>query len=280
MAHRTAARTLIALTVLVAAGSTMPMLASGQSVSDVVERMKDAARRQAEGIDDYTVVHRVMGFESEIYMEKEVHGDVPVFVPRQSAAQGMGSMPTDFGYGDLAAFADALVEHGRYAGTQDVRGRSAHVIAIDDLSQMAEFGPQSPGDMEFTPRSGAIYVDSDLWMPVRMEFEGEATDERGTHDITAVIDQLDYRSVDGLMIAHRTTMKIEGLGAMIDPETQAQIDEMRKQLESVPESQRAMIEAMLGPQIEQIERMTEGDGAMTVEVEVSEVRVNTGPPGR
>ena len=82
------------------------------------------------------------------------------------------------------------------------------------------------------------------------------------------------------MIAHHTVIQIEGLGAMIDPEMQAQFEAMEKQLADIPPEQRQMVERMMGPQIEQMRQMMSGgDDGMTMEVTVTDVRVNSGPPG-
>jgi hypothetical protein len=94
------------------------------------------------------------------------------------------------------------------------------------------------------------------------------------------VDLRDYREVESLLVPYLSVVSIEGIEAMIDPEMQAQYEEMRRQLESLPESQRAMFEQMMGAQMEQIERMMAGDdGPMTMEITVTEVRVNAGPPG-
>ena len=87
----------------------------------------------------------------------------------------------------------------------------------------------------------------------------------------------DYREVDGLLLPYRTVIRLDGIEAMIDPEMQAQMEEMRKQLESMPEAQREMMERMMAGQMENLENMMNGEG-MTIEVTVTEVRVNAGPP--
>ena len=44
-------------------------------------------------------------------------------------------------------------------------------------------------------------------------------------------------------------------------------------------SQRKMMESMMKGQMENFEQMMSGDGPMSVEVRVKEVRINSGPPG-
>ena len=55
---------------------------------------------------------------------------------------------------------------------------------------------------------------------------------------------------------------------------------MQRELEALPPEQRAMVESMMAGQLEQFRAMMEGEDApVTVQILVSEVRVNQGPPG-
>ncbi len=62
-------------------------------------------------------------------------------------------------------------------------------------------------------------------------------------------------------------------------ELQAQLTEIRAQMASMPESQRAMMEGMVSAQIEQLEGMLGGEGAMEMTMTVKEIKVNAGRPG-
>jgi len=64
-----------------------------------------------------------------------------------------------------------------------------------------------------------------------------------------------------------------------EAEVRAQLDQMRAQLENIPQAQRAMVEGMLGAQIERLEKMLEGDGSMEMTITVKDIKVNQGPPG-
>jgi len=224
-----------------------------------------------------------MGFESTTYFEKEQVDGHSVFRLRSGTAGGnslnfsLGG--DDTGLGDVYEFGPELVEHARYAGREQVGGAAAHVLAIDDLSQVSLAQQSTPDDVEFTPKTGRIYVDADMLIPRRMEFTGDAETDTGPHQVTVTIDLQDIRNVEGLLIPYRTAMQITGLQAMIDPETQAQLREMEQQLASLPPEQREMMERMLGQQLEQLRQMAAGGGdAMSIDVTVSDVRVNSGPP--
>ena len=113
-----------------------------------------------------------------------------------------------------------------------------------------------------------------------MVFTGDAVTDTGPHEVTVTVDMQDIRDVSGLLVPHRTAVEISGLQAMVDPETQAQLREMEAQLAALPAEQRQMMERMLGQQLEQLRQMASGGGdMMSIEVTVTEVRVNTGSPG-
>ena len=253
--------------------------ASAQSVADIVDQMYEAFERHSRGVDNYTLVQSMMGFETVTYFEKEIVDGRPIFRMSGSSTEGfsMSLGDDDVGYGGVFQFGPDLVEHGRYGGREQIDGNAVHVLAIDDLSTLDIGGPSGPEDMDFVAKNGRIYVDVETMIVRRMEFDGEATSDRGVHEMTSRVDMEDFREVDGLLIPHRTVMHIEGLGGMMDPEMQAQMEEMRKQLESMPEAQRAMMERMMAGQMENLEKMMNGEG-MTIEVTVTEVRVNAGPP--
>ena len=152
-----------------------------------------------------------------------------------------------------------------------------HVLRIDDLADI-DFGHGAVDeDSDFVPERGTIYVDTDLLIPRRMEFEGSMTTEQGTTDVTSVVDLHDYREIEGMLVPFRTVVEMQGLTEAIDPEMRQQYEEMKRQLAEMPESQRAMAERMMKGQLEQIEKMMQGD-AMVIEMTVTDVRVNAGPP--
>jgi hypothetical protein len=90
----------------------------------------------------------------------------------------------------------------------------------------------------------------------------------------------DYREVDGYVHPFVTRTITQGLMESQDmdqEELQAQLDELRAQLESMPEAQRRMMEGMLNAQIEQLESML-GEEGMEMVITVKELTVNSGLP--
>jgi hypothetical protein len=220
-----------------------------------------------------------MGFRSELYFEKETVDGRPFFQLKRSSTAGASmDMEQDVGYSDVYAVGPDLARYSRYGGTEQVDGDRVHVLVIDDLTAL-DLVPATPEDTEFRAKSGRILVDAETWVPRRMEFVGDLDTGDGPVEVTSVIDLRDYRSDQGLLLPYLTVVRMEGLGAAMDPAMLAEFEEMRRQLEELPPEQRAMVEQMFAGQMEQIEALlSDEDGAMTVEMRVLEVRVNQGPP--
>lgn len=252
-----------------------------QSVADIVERMYDVYEAQAEGIDNYTLYQNTMGVATVSYFEKQMVDGRPIFMVKKAGAPGfaLGFGGGENGQGDLFDVGPNLIEYGRYEGREDVDGISTHVIAVDDVSKLDLAGMPGPEDMEFTPKSARFYIDTDRMVPVRMAFVGDAETDSGEQEVTMTVNLREYREVESLLIPYHMYLEVQGLGAMMDDETRAQFEEMQQQLENMPPDQRQMMESMMGPQIEQLRQMmASGGDTITMEIEVTDVRVNEGPP--
>lgn len=256
--------------------SSAPVAA--QSAAEIIDRMLEAHVERAAGVDDYTLVQTVMGVQTESYFEKvEVEGR-PVFRLQSTSAGGTDvGNPSSGTVDEIYAIGEELARTAEYEGRERLDGVDVHVLSIADLAD-TEFGRNMSPDSDFQAKSGRFYVDADSYVPRRMEFDGEMTNDQGTHPINSVVDLTDYREVEGMLLPWRTVISIEGFGAAIDDETRAQFEEMQRQLDALPEAQRAMMENMMAGQMEQIEAMMSGDDApMEIAVDVVEVRVNSGP---
>lgn len=267
-----------ALAASVLASAATPVVA--QSAGEIIDRMLDAYEARTEGIADYTLVQRFMGFETVSYFVKEMEDGRPVFRLQESTAGDMEMEEAGPGTLDeIYAIGEEFKRNAEYVGRETVAGVDVHVLDITDL-ESTSFGRSMAQDSQFRPVSGRIYLDAETYVPRRMVFDGELTNPEGTHQVTSTMDLEDYRDHQGMLIAHRTVMTIEGLGAAIDEEARAQFEQMEEELANMPPEQRQMVEAMMSEQLEQFRAMMEGDDQpMVVEVEVQEVRVNAGPPG-
>lgn len=265
---------------LVAALGLVPAPASAQDAAEILDRMLDEYEARAEGIDDYTMVQSFMGFRTTSYFVKEMQEGRPVFRLQSASADGMEM--DDSGPGtldDIYAMGEDFKENARYLGRETVDGFETHVVAVDELED-TELGQQIGTESEFRPVSGRLYIDPELYVPRRMIFDGELINDDGVHDVNMTMDLQDYREHQGLLVAHNTVMTVQGLGAAIDDEARAQFEQMEKELAEMPPEQRRMVESMMSEQLEQFRAMMAGeDEPMVIEVQVSEVRVNSGPPG-
>ena len=271
---RSAMRCLLASTMLLVAAPV-----GAQSATDIVGRMLSEYERRAEGVENYTLIQDAMGFETVSYFEKEILDGRPVFkLQRTSAAGVVVNEPTQGGFDEIYTMGEELGRRATYGGVRRVDDYDTHVLEVTDFAGLG-FGQSVTPDSDFTPRSGTLFLDVDTYAPRRLEFEGEMTNQEGVHTVTSTVRMGDYREVSGMLVAYQTVVEIEGLGAAIDPETRAQFEQMQRELEALPESQRAMVEQMMAGQLEQFRAMMEGDDApMTVQMLVREVRVNQGPP--
>ncbi len=253
----------------------------GQSAAEIIDRMLDEYESRTEGIDNYTLVQDFMGFSATSYFVKEMVDGRPVFKLQNTSAAGMNM--DDSGPGtldEIYALGDDFKNNAIYLGRETVDGRETHVLEISDLEE-TELGQQMGQDSEFRPIKGRLFLDAEEYMPRRMIFEGELHNDEGVHAVTSTMDLLDYREHDGMLVAHETLMTVEGLGAAIDDDARAQFEQMERELENMPPEQRRMVESMMADQLEQFRAMMAGDDEpMVIRVQVSEVRVNTGPPGR
>ncbi len=263
-----------------ALAAVTPAVLVAQSSAEIVESMLAAYEESVASVENYLVVQEVMGVESEMYFEKEIVDGRPVFQLRSSAAGGFtNQMDEDFGYGDVYAVGPALADHSRYGGTEMVDGARTHVLVLDDLRALDLVPEAGPEGSEFQPRTGRILVDAERWFPRRMEFTGDLDTGTGPVEVTTIIDLRDYRETQGLLMPFLTVVRMDGLRDALDPAMLEELEQMRRQLEALPEDQRAMMEQMFGSQLEQMESMLGSeDGAMTVEMRVLEVTVNGGPP--
>jgi hypothetical protein len=250
-----------------------------QSAAEVFDRMLAEHERRTQGIDDYTLVQQTMGFETVMYFERETVNGRSLLRLKRTTSMGVtvDADEEDAGFNEIYEVAHELAEHATYAGRDEVDGQAVHVLKIDDMAEI-DFGHGAvDDDSDFVPERGTLYIDVARSVPLRMEFEGTVATEKGTADVTSVVTLHDYRDVEGMLVPYRTVVEMRGFSDALDPEMRQQYEEMKRQLAEMPEAQRAMAERMMKGQLEQIEQMMQGD-AMVIEMTVTDVRVNAGPP--
>jgi hypothetical protein len=115
--------------------------------------------------------------------------------------------------------------------------------------------------------------------------KGKASGDGGKpRDIFIEKTDSDYRQVPGtkMLLSYAQTMRMGGVLTPAEEkqmaEARVQMAEFEKQMAAMPASQRAMMESMMGSQMEQMRKMLE-TGAFETEMRVVDVRVNEGIEG-
>jgi hypothetical protein len=272
----------LALTLL----ATVPPRAYGQTAAQLMSRAMDAQATRLAQVNDITITQEVMGMSVGMYMEKRVTDGTPVLIP---VSMVMGGTVTAVPQDEMAAdwsnpFQKAWVERARLEGTDQMDGRRVHVLVMDDFTGLEL--PSMPGDageMDFRPQSLRFSMD-DEFLIRKVEIDAQMMQADGSATpVTMTMFMEDYREVSGYLHPFKTQMISKGFLGAVDldqEELRAQLEEMRKQLASMPEAQRAMMESMMGPQIERLESMlSSGEGDMEMVITVTDLKVNAGPPG-
>lgn len=261
--------------------------AAAQSAEEVLREATDRYAAQMEGVRDYTVTQSLMGREVTTYAERTDGAGPPAFSSYLVTRGGIVStndMDSDPTPPDPYQMLDRIADEARYAGREDVGGVRTHVIAVDDFGEIArEFGavPEDEGG-EFDVETATFYIGADDHRIHRMTMEGTLTSDDGRTAPVAFDTRLaDYRTVDGLTLPHRMTMRMEGMDTQLSDaeraEAQQQLEQLRTQMAQMSPEQRRMMESMMGDQLEHLEQML-GGGGFEMEVEVTDVKVNTGRP--
>jgi hypothetical protein len=254
--------------------------------------MYDAHVRRLRGVENYTIVQEVMGFETTQYFEKEMVDGSPVFRLRKTMTGGMAmdaEGDEDQGWEEFYTDAPRMAEHFDYAGRDEVAGHRVHVLVVNDPDAI-DFDARSMSpeeEQDFRAEKVTVYVDTDQLVMRRMVVDGQMSHEGEYHDVTSTIDLDDYRDVAGMLHPFRMTMRMTGMQEAMGmteadmAEMRQQMEEAKRQMEQMPEAQRKMMEKMLEQQMQNMEQMMGGGegGDMTVEMLVTDLRVNSGPPG-
>lgn len=267
-----------ALLAALALASVSASPVSAQSAEELLRTAMDRHQERMEGIQDYTVVQEVMGFQSTTYFERDERDGEVVFVPREEMGGGVADRLPDSPYGSFVE----LASRASYDGTEEVDGRRTHVVTATDLEGTSFHQELADEDGELRVERITLWMDDDEHLLRRMRMEGTAALEGGDPGpVTVTADLRDYREVDGMLHPFRTEVSLEGFGEQISDEQREEIrrslDEAREQMQDMPESQREMMERMMGDQLEEMERMLLS-GSMDVTITVEELRVNEGPP--
>jgi len=274
---------------------TLPSAGEAQSASEILDQALERYEQRAEGIDDYTVVQSTEGVMTgmagvtdqnsiTMYFEKTMVDGHPVFVPHNAAVDSLAKVQERAGINrSPSETLRAMKEHARLDGTDAVDGHDCWVLHVDDPEALTQL-QQSGGENAVKLQAMSMCLDKEDYVPRSLIVEGESSMNGETRPITITTLMSDYREVDGLLQAYKTEINMSGISSStMSPEerekTRKQLEDARAQLADMPEAQRAMVEKMMGGQIEKLEKML-ADDALTFTFVVQEVKVNKGPPGK
>jgi hypothetical protein len=253
----------------------VPRPASAQSASGLIQAMMERYEERMSGIENYTVTQDAMGFATTTYFER---GEDGTFTMTSSAGSGGAQRMPAPGPEMLRRVADVST----LEGMEDVAGRTAHVILIEDIEALSESGSFGPAGT-WEDATVRMWIDEERLIPLQMGWQGTMTVNGKSGPVSSTIVFEDYREEQGLLHPFTTRITTEGMAEIMDI-SEEQMEEMRQgmaqlqeQMESMPAAQRGMMERMMGGQLERMREMM-SSGAMNVVVQVTEVRVNAGPP--
>lgn len=216
------------------------------------------------------------------------HGPIrmPVYLYREGE-QWKSRLPEEFPLGEMLAIGvmwpemasevvygdeDVMGPDGeaRYAGTETVGGRRAHVV---------EAGFDASEDL---PDSMRLYVDVETGQLLRLSMSAAKGDEDDggisplAGDLRVTIDLADYTTRDGLTLPVRMRLNMAAdfdLSAEDLQRGRAEMARARAELEGVEGAEAAQMRVMMGMMEDLLLR-----GEVELAVQVEDVRVNSGPP--
>jgi hypothetical protein len=255
--------------------SVTPTPGTAQSAAEVLQAMADRYEDRMTGIDNYVVVQEVMGLSTTTYFERNEDGTFTLSsLDGSPAAQRMPVID----HRQMTRVADVSA----HEGMETVGGRSAHVIFVEDVEALSESLGGSQQNLE--DATMRMWIDEEWLVPLQMRLEGTMTMEGRSGPVTTTVVFEDYREEQGLFHPFTTRITAEGMSELMDisPEQMEEmmrgLEQFQEQMKDMPAAQRAMMERMMGGQIERMQEMV-SSGAMDVVVQVTEIRVNEGRPG-
>ena len=180
----------------------------------------------------------------------------------------------------LAGSVDQMVDLVRGAESiteERVNGIDTYKIYVNDseLLKLLDQGEMEMEEMEIVFDAATIWIEINS-MNVRKIFMEQTVEGDKNMNMEMSLD--DYQVFSGYPVPMSMTMKIGGMSSQFSSEEIAEareaMREMEKQLSQMPEAQREAIERQIKPQMEQFERMLESGEGMTMNISVTDVKVN------
>jgi hypothetical protein len=260
--------------------------AAAQSAEEILERAMELHEDRLAGTEDLTIHQTVMGISTTAYLVRETVEGIPVLRPRSVDAAGID---VDVAEEAWDVWADPRAMYGEWAdrwtveGEGAVEGHATWRLLLTDFEGIDFDEGLVPGQAgAFEPTRIALELDRELLVPREMTLEGSVEEGGTIRPITAQMRFSDYRTVSGYVHPFLTVIEMDlasaGLSAEQVEEAQVALAELQRAMEDMPAAQREMMQQMMGEQMQMMERVAAG-GAMELEIRVTELQVNAGPPG-
>ncbi len=201
---------------------------------------------------------------------------------REGADAEAESMARGGGVQDALDGARQMEDFARMAhliDTETVNDRDAFLLRADDINIT-----QRDGDQEFVINTVSIWIDTADYVVLKMKIDGIAKFDGESRPLTIEKIDSDFRTVAGSSMYKPFTQHVRIAGIMT-PEQKAdmkesaeQLVELDRQMRAMPDTQRAMMDKIMGPRLETLRSIVRGDGILAT-TEVHAIHVNTdGPP--
>ncbi len=137
----------------------------------------------------------------------------------------------------------------------------------------------SGGSGSMTIHKISLWIDAQNLVRLKMRMEGVMEQDGQSRDVFMENELKDYKTVPGTSL-YESYRQILRMGGVMDPSQEAEmqeavrkLDEYEQQMASMPPSQRAMMENMIGPQMAQMRSMANG-GAVEFEIITTSIEIN------
>ena len=186
---------------------------------------------------------------------------------------------TNAGEAGMAKSMLLFKKRAKIVGKESVgKSRAIHVRA-DKLNVVQEVNGE-----QVTFNAISLWVDPEKYVPLKLRIDGSAVQEGKPRDVFIERLDQDYRTVPDskLYMPYRSVLRMHGVLGRKEQkqmeDARRQVADLEKQLAEMSPQERAMVESMVGPQIEMLRKMV-NSGEMEVVTTVRAVRVNTGLSG-
>lgn len=255
-----------------------PSVAAAQAAQDVLSDALGLYEQRLDGVDDVTIRQEVMGMPTTTYMVKEEVEGRPVLQVRSvdgAAEPAQGTENLTDAWADPRTFYEEWADRWTLEGEGSVDGQGTWRLQLADFEGIDwEEAGLEEGDSSFEPDRMVIELEQGELVPLRVDVQGEVVDDGNAHPMDATIHFSDYREVEGYLHPYQMTLESDATAlGLSDDEMAVALEE----LQDMPADQRAAMEQMLGDELDFLMEMLEGDG-ITMEVVVTDLQVNAGPP--